>query len=303
MQNINRFEVIFGLIGLVFLGFFIYIDLILVGQITAAIAYVSIIGFGLLARSRRLTILFGLLGVFATIIVYSFSPEEARTIILVTNRQLVIMAIITITITSHIYMTRQKEFDETLEHIAVTDSLTNIANRRSLLKELDKRVTESHRYNQDFSIIMFDIDDFKKINDIYGHAAGDKILKEVTSVCKKWLRDIDFFGRYGGEEFIVICPNTSLDGAMSLAERIREAISQTEFGFLSETLKVTISIGVTELYDHIYTFQYNADDGEIANAMIKAADKAMYRAKRRGKNCVVPHIAIEVDTIRRNTGS
>lgn len=301
MQQIHRYEIIFGLLGLIFFGFFVYIDLLLVNEITAAIAYVSVIGFGLLARSRRLTVLFGLLGILATICVSFTATDGVNSLILITNRQLVIMAIVTITITSHIYMTRQKEFDTTLQRIAVTDSLTGISNRRALLKEMERRISEAVRYNQDLSFILFDIDDFKAINDHYGHAAGDKVLKTLVNTCKNWLRSIDFIGRYGGEEFIVICPNTSLDGAMALAERMRIAVSGTETRFLDTTLKVTVSVGVTELYDHMHLFQNGRTDNDVLNTMINAADAAMYRAKQKGKNCVIPHIVAEEVTVKRNT--
>lgn len=288
MHNLSRQEIIFGLIGLLVCTFFAYLDFNISNDIATSIAYVSLLGFGLLARSRRLTICFGLLGILATFFGYYY-PVNEFTQIDFTNRQLVVIAILTITITSHIFMIRQEEFDASLYRIAITDELTGIANRRALVEELEKRITEAVRYKKELSLLMFDIDGFKDINDSYGHLIGDAILQRLTRVCQNWLRTTDIIGRYGGEEFLAICPNTSLEGAKTLAERIRLAIEQSDFTYKNTKISVTVSIGVTELTNHIYDLLSNRNEVEILHDMIDAADSAMYIAKRKGKNSVIAY--------------
>ncbi|OGT76332.1 MAG: hypothetical protein A2W76_03740 [Gammaproteobacteria bacterium RIFCSPLOWO2_12_47_11] len=286
MQSLTSHELIFGALGLVAYSFFAYLDFRLGNDVVSSISYISILGFGLLARSRRLTVLLGLLGIVATIIGYYLIPADIQDIT-VTNRQLVVIAIMTITITSHIYMTKQQEFDDRLYRIAVTDELTGIANRRALMQEFEKRISEAMRYNTSFSILLFDLDNFKIINDEYGHLTGDGILVKITRVCARWLRATDIMGRYGGEEFMVLCPNTSLEGAKALAERIRLAVEESDFTVYGKNIKMTISLGVTELSNHMDNPSTKLNEIELSHDMFDAADSAMYRAKRTGRNCVV----------------
>lgn len=286
MRTITSQEIVFGLIGLLICAFFAYLDFKIPNDIGSSISYVSILGFGLLARSRRLTLLLGFLGVVATIYGYYY-PVNIHTEIDITNRQLVVIAIMTITITSHIYMTRQEEFDEKLYRISITDELTGIANRRALIKELEIRISEARRYHKELSVLLFDIDGFKDINDKHGHLTGDAILKRLTRICQSWLRNPDYIGRYGGEEFMVICPNTTIGGAKTLAERIRTAIEEADFTFNGKKISVTISIGITGLSNHLDDSSAKRNEIEISHDMIDAADSAMYLAKRKGKNCTI----------------
>jgi diguanylate cyclase (GGDEF)-like protein len=291
-------ELVFGLIGLVILAFFFYFDLQLTNNIAISITYISALGFGLLSRSRRLIVLLGLLGILATLAGYAFSLTIDSGVDSV-NRQMVIIAIMTITITAHIYMSRQQEFDERLYKIATTDTLTGIANRRALLQELQMRISEVIRYDRDLSVILFDLDDFKAVNDRYGHQAGDKMLQKLTQVCSNWLRTADFIGRYGGEEFMVVCPNTNIDGALALAERIRIAVEQTEFKSSGQKLKMTISVGVTELYNHLENHVAPINEVQLMHDFIDAADDAMYEAKKAGKNCVFGFNPMNDVTLRK----
>lgn len=288
MQSLTRHELIFGALGLTALGFFAWTDLRLGNDVVSPISYVSILGFGLLARSRRLIVLLGLLGILATITGYYFSPVIIQGVD-IANRQLVVIAIMTITITSHIYMARQEEFDSRLYRIATTDELTGIANRRALMQVLEKRISEAIRYKTAFSILLFDLDNFKTINDDYGHLAGDDVLIRITRVCARWLRATDFMGRYGGEEFMVLCPNTTTEGAKSLADRIRQAVEETEFRINGKKINMTVSIGVTELSNHLHNSSARLNEIELSHDMIDAADSAMYNAKRGGRNRVVAY--------------
>jgi diguanylate cyclase (GGDEF)-like protein len=299
MQSLTRHELIFGSLGLAAYSFFAWLDFRLGNDVVSSISYVSILGFGLLARSRRLTVLLGLLGIVATIIGYYLSPVVIQDVDM-TNRQLVVIAIMTITITSHIYMTRQQEFDARLYRIASTDELTSIANRRALMQTLENRISEAMRYNTSFSMLLFDLDNFKNINDEHGHLTGDDILIKITRVCARWLRTTDFMGRYGGEEFMVLCPNTSIDGAKALAERIRQAVEETEFTAHRKKFKITISVGVTELSNHIDSTCLKQNEIELSHDMIDAADSAMYNAKRNGKNRVVAYEPVIASQLKQS---
>ena len=298
MKPVSVNELVFGLIGLCTLALFFYLDLKFTNNIAISIVYISALGFGLLSRSRRLIILLGLLGILATVAGYAFSMTIDTGVDSV-NRQMVIIAIMTITITAHIYMSRQQEFDERLYKIATTDTLTGIANRRALLQELQMRISEVIRYDRDLSVILFDLDDFKAVNDKHGHLAGDRMLQKLTQVCSNWLRTADFIGRYGGEEFMIVCPNTDIDGAMALAERIRIAVEQTGFKFSGQKLKMTISIGVTELYNHLENQVAPINEVQLMHDFIDAADDAMYEAKKAGKNCVYGFNPMNDVTLRK----
>jgi len=298
VNPVSRSELVFGLVGLVILVFLFYFDLKLTNNVAISIAYISVLGFGLLSRSKRLVVLLGLLAILVTLAGYGFSLTVYSGMDSV-NRQMVIIAIMTVTITAHIYMSRQQEFDERMYRIATTDTLTGIANRRALLQELQMRISEAIRYDRDLSVILFDLDDFKAVNDKYGHTAGDKMLQKITNVCSNWLRTTDFIGRYGGEEFMIICPNTDIDGATALAERIRIAVAQSEFKFSGNKLKMTISIGVTELYNHLEQHAAPINEVQLMHEFIDAADDAMYEAKKAGKNCVFGFNPLDDVTLRK----
>ncbi len=157
-----------------------------------------------------------------------------------------------------------------LEILATTDSLTNIHNRYSLMNILNIEIHRSVRYKQALSIIMYDIDYFKNINDDFGHDVGDKVLSELTTVVKKSLRDIDFLGRYGGEEFLVIMPATTLENAKEIASRIRKGVEKHNF---KTGVKITISLGLVQL-----------EDGEDRDAIFKRLDNLLYDSKHNGRN-------------------
>lgn len=181
-----------------------------------------------------------------------------------------------------------------LQRLAATDSLTGIANNRSFFEAGEREIQRVRRYGRPLSVLMIDLDHFKEVNDTYGHAAGDRMLVEGTAIIRKLLRDIDVFGRIGGEEFAILLPETDLAGGMATAERLRAAIERTTIDAGNQALKVTISIGVALL----------AREDRGLEAVLKRADDAMYEAKRRGRNRVVadptlPAPAGAVDVVRR----
>ena len=169
-------------------------------------------------------------------------------------------------------ITRRKELENELARTATTDTLTQAYNRTKFHEVIKIEFERAKRYDHSLSLIMFDIDHFKKINDTYGHAAGDYVLQTLTQIVMENLREIDCLVRWGGEEFVVITPETDVASAEVLAERIRKAIEGYRFELTST---VTISLGVT---------QYRKNDSD--DSFIKRADDAMYTAKGKGRNRV-----------------
>ena len=138
------------------------------------------------------------------------------------------------------------------------------------------------RYGGQFALLMLDLDGFKDINDRHGHPAGDLYLRKIAETVREQLRDADLPCRYGGDEFCVLLPETELSGAQVIAERIRDAVAARSIGTEGESLHTTISVGVAAFPDH--------DSGEL-KGLLRNADEALYRAKRAGRNCVVPFAA------------
>ncbi|MCK4737837.1 MAG: cache domain-containing protein [Sulfurimonas sp.] len=166
--------------------------------------------------------------------------------------------------------TELEKIKDDFEKLATTDALTKIHNRYSLMNMISVEISRSHRYDTPLSIIMYDVDFFKKVNDTYGHDIGDIVLISLSNLVKKNLRDIDIIGRYGGEEFLIILPNTVLDDAQLFAERLRKEVDEYSF----ETVdNITVSIGIAEL-------QPNEDEDQL----FKRVDKLLYKSKNGGRN-------------------
>jgi len=163
-----------------------------------------------------------------------------------------------------------------LWELAVTDSLTGLYIRRYFMAKFEEEFHRSKRYKKLFSIVMADLDEFKKINDIYGHTTGDQVLKTIGKFLQKNMRDVDIIARYGGDEFVMILPETDKDEAYSFAERLREKVSQMK---LENLPKLTISLGIAS---------YPVDEKDI-EGLIKKADAAMYSAKQAGRNIVTKY--------------
>lgn len=167
-----------------------------------------------------------------------------------------------------------KILSKQLMHIAYTDSLTQIYNRLPFGHFLEAEIDKINRYGGTCSIIFFDIDNFKAINDKFGHLTGDETLKKLSEIVNTLNRNSDVFARYGGEEFIILASSTNLEGATIHAERLREEIEKTKF---KNAGTITCSFGVVE-------FIKGSDD---FTSIIKRADRALYDAKDKGRNCVV----------------
>ena len=174
-------------------------------------------------------------------------------------------------------LTEHKKLQFELEDMAKTDGLTGMANRQAFMERANSEFNRARRYSRSLSVIMIDIDHFKSINDQYGHAAGDQVLRQLGQHCHNRLRDSDFLGRIGGEEFALLLPDTPQDSAFHVAERMREQLSKTTIALDNGiTLEITASFGVASV---------NEEDADF-NAMLHRADAAMYNAKHGGRNQV-----------------
>ncbi|GAM09230.1 response regulator PleD [Geobacter sp. OR-1] len=171
-----------------------------------------------------------------------------------------------------------KRSNEMLKELSNTDPLTQLFNRRYMMEVLDREIQRTARKGSPISILLIDIDHFKKVNDTYGHQLGDVVLVNVANVIRKYLRTYDVAARYGGEEFVAILPETPLDEAITVAERIRAATQQSSFSNKLQSLKITISIGVA-------TFPMPGLDS--VDDLIRIADEGLYRAKSEGRNRVI----------------
>lgn len=174
-------------------------------------------------------------------------------------------------------VTRIRAAHDKLERLSETDGLTGLANRRHLMEALDVEEKRGTRYGHAFSLLMIDVDHFKKYNDTYGHQAGDVALARVGTVLKESIRDVDRAGRYGGEEFAVVLPETPLAAALVVAERIRARMEGEKLPVKSGEASVTLSIGVAERPTHAAT----------AAEIVAVADAALYDAKEEGRNKVM----------------
>jgi two-component system cell cycle response regulator len=164
-----------------------------------------------------------------------------------------------------------------LERVSTTDAVTGLRTRRYVGELLAIEVLRATRYRTPLAVAMGDLDHFKRVNDGFGHPAGDAVLAGVGGAIRRSLRATDAAGRYGGEEFLLVLPGTDIAGAHALAERVREAIEETGFDVgAAAPYPVTLSIGVAAL-----------GDGQSAEALVMAADEALYEAKAAGRNRVV----------------
>lgn len=176
-------------------------------------------------------------------------------------------------ITSYMYISRDISAKKEIEKLSITDQLTSVFNRRKLDESLDEEVQRASRYSQELSLIMIDMDYFKDVNDTYGHQVGDDVLIVTAKLISEHVRNVDIVGRYGGEEFVVICPNIDIEQAEVVAEKLRTEIQKHNFEKVGTK---TISLGVAEFVE-----------GDTPDDLVKKADTALYKAKEEGRNRVV----------------
>jgi diguanylate cyclase (GGDEF)-like protein len=169
----------------------------------------------------------------------------------------------------------QRAFDH-IEELAIRDELTGAYNRRFLMDTLARERARAERAAEPFALCLLDLDHFKSINDTFGHPAGDAALKHFAALAPRGLRGIDTFGRYGGEEFLLVLPGTGREGALAVAERVRAAVEATAFPGVPPERRVTITAGVA-----VHA------KGEEVSALLARADEALYQGKRGGRNRVI----------------
>jgi diguanylate cyclase (GGDEF)-like protein len=164
---------------------------------------------------------------------------------------------------------------------ATFEGLTGLYRREALLEILDREWSRSQRYERPLAVALADLDHFKEVNDVFGHLSGDLVLQRVAAELRLLLRETDFIGRYGGEEFLMVLPETTLEGARLFAEKVRQRIEQLEVPVEGRTpIRVTLSIGVSSREE------IRNDSRVRARALIAAADEALYEAKKNGRNRV-----------------
>lgn len=176
---------------------------------------------------------------------------------------------------AYVYQLQLQQSMQQLEQANRIDGLTGVYNRRYWQQQLSHEVSRAARYEHPLALLLFDLDKFKQLNDDYGHQGGDAVLVELSGIIAGLLRDSDLLGRYGGEEFGVVLPETDLAGAMLVAQRICKAVAEHQLIFNGQTIRVTVSIGAS---------WYN---GQTPDELIQQADMALYNAKRQGRNRAV----------------
>lgn len=174
-------------------------------------------------------------------------------------------------------LTEHKKLQAQLESMATIDSLTGLANRQAFLQRAKNEFNRARRYSRPLTVVMIDIDHFKSINDRFGHATGDEVLRQAATICQSSLRGSDFMGRVGGEEFVLLLPDTPHTNAYHVAERMRTHLYETPIALENNiTLNISASFGVASM---------NEADSDF-DAVLERADEAMYHAKHGGRNQV-----------------
>ncbi len=180
---------------------------------------------------------------------------------------------------------------ELLQIEANTDPLTQVSNRRPFLKTLETQFDRAQRRGLPMSVAMLDVDHFKRINDTYGHDAGDKTLQQLSRMLIREFRSIDLVGRLGGEEFALVFPDTDLIGAYAACERLRSTIQSSEIIADANRIRLTVSIGLTEI----------CEEASVAAALLKRADELLYVAKNSGRNQVMTESGVVVSSMAKKS--
>jgi len=171
----------------------------------------------------------------------------------------------------------EADYHAVIYKLTIVDALTDIHNKRFFLEFLERELVRSGRYQRPLSLLMFDIDHFKAVNDALGHLGGDYVLREIAARVKPLVRSDELFARYGGEEFAVVLPEATRDGAVKVGERLRNAVAEKPFHYEGVAVPTTISVGVATTI---------GDERMTPGELIELADQQLYEAKRRGRNCV-----------------
>ncbi len=222
-------------------------------------------------RSKKLLWSVAIFAIFLALFGYIIDPPTEFTDGM-TNRAFSVITIIAVALG----MTKLAEHEQRLLIESITDPLTGLLNRRHFMQLSNREETRSRRHGLTFAVLMLDIDHFKRINDTYGHPIGDLAIKALADICSSALRPHDILARFGGEEFVLTLPQTELEGAMVVAERIRKMTEVQEIATEQGPVRYTVSIGVS-MYRN----------GKAFDQVMARADEALYRAKEGGRNRVI----------------
>jgi len=255
----------------------LFFDIYSPAGVAAGVPYVALVLVGLITQKPRFILALAVLGSILTVAGYYLSPPGVTYDVRIINRGLTLFAIWSTAIVSYFHLKMLAR----LEPLATSDQLTGLFNRHYFTSELVKQINIWRRYQRPLAILILDIDFFKKVNDTYGHLAGDYVLQTIAQICQNAVRDIDTVARIGGEEFAILLPSTAINGAMRTAERIRRETEAFSFKYEEKRFRVTVSLGVAELTDESW---------DITEFM-KAADDMLYKAKNSGRNrCLAKNI-------------
>jgi diguanylate cyclase (GGDEF)-like protein len=237
---------------------------------------VSGIFFGGLKRTLLVSLISWVAGLFLAIIRFNneWLAKLQDPLVIYVESFLIYMVIFLIVV---VYKTYIESYESKLLELATIDPLTGVINRGELFRKLEILFSKSKELNLPLSVLMVDIDRFKRINDNFGHQTGDAVLEKIAAVLRNSVRSFDIVGRYGGEEFLIVLSGTSLQKAVKVADRIRETIENSK---LVPDQKVTVSIGVAEL----------KPSDESLNTLLRRADERLYLAKKKGRNRTEPEM-------------
>jgi diguanylate cyclase (GGDEF)-like protein len=267
--------ILFMFVGVILAMLVFILDTMMPPDSVISLAYPAVVLVGLIARSILAVGLFAALATMLTIGGYFISPAPIAPLATVLlNHLLAICAIWLTAGLSYFYLRSML----TLQPLAERDQLTGAYNRHYLLEKAREQIEMGQRYQMPLSLILLDVDHFKDINDTYGHSAGDRVLKYLAQLLQQHTRYVDTVCRYGGEEFVILLPMVTLEGALTTAQRIQQALAQNPLKWESITLTLTVSMGVAELQDEL----------EGIEPLIAEADKALYEAKALGRNRIMP---------------
>ncbi len=247
---------------------------------------VGALGFQTLVFALRI----GLVGISSWVGAELMQSSAVQTVTFMSTFAVVLVASM-----GFVFMARDRA-DEDNRRLAAVDSLTGVANRRAVIAALDRDVARSIRTHEPMALMMVDIDHFKNVNDRYGHPVGDKVLCSVVDVLRERVRSQDLVGRYGGEEFMVLLPDTTAKGGYLLAQQLCEAVQAVHLEHEGQSIPVTVSIGL---------YGGRLQPGDHWDMLISAADRALYEAKDRGRNRVevVEALRRPASLVTANSGS
>lgn len=248
---------------------------------------------GLLSRSSSTVVVLAVLGSLTTVAGFFLSPSAAPLLLVLSNRTMTIVLIWVVSGMAIRHLILGDRLRETLTREASHDPLTELYNRRYVFDVVEIELKRFRRYGDCFSLILIDVDYFKRVNDSLGHCAGDAALRHIADTCVRSVRETDVVGRFGGEEFIVVLPNTGAEEARLTAERIRRAVRRHKFTWQNRVVDITMSLGVAEVSLESASF----------NKLIKTADEALYAAKRAGRDRVVVAGAADAGLYKRLAAS